>query len=161
MLPYSMDFLFKLGLAWVFLCYYSVYLQTKFHGYLIISLAAMGVLCAYLFPEPKIAMTIAQASLVAFWVGIAILGTFGRQIERQRLRESSWSQFIRGKVPESIRASELSERTQLAHGLLFLTLFSAIFYVAGRSFDALCFVVMIVVYILYFFSTSRDKTSGV
>jgi hypothetical protein len=156
-----MELFFKLAVAWICITYYSVYLQTKFYGYLVIALAALAILSAYIFgpQQPQLSRIISQAGFVVFWVGIAIVGTFGRKLERERIRSSSWSQIIRGIVPEGLRRGELSEHRQLVHSLILFPLFIAIFYAAGDSLEALALIAVIVVYIIYFFS--RRKTSDV
>jgi hypothetical protein len=156
-----MELFFKLAVAWICMTYYSVYLQTNFYGYLVIALGALGNLSAYIFfpQHPQLAKIISQSSFVVFWVGIAVVGTFGRKLERERIRSSSWSQIIRGIVPEGLRKNDLSKRKRLGlvHGLLLCSLFVVIFYAAGDSVHALALIAVIVVYILYFFSQRRTS----
>jgi hypothetical protein len=151
----------KLAVAWICITYYSVYLQTNFYGYLVIALGALGSLSAYiLFPQqPQLATIITQASFVVFWIGIAIVATFGRKLERERIRLSTWSQILRGIVPEGLRKNELSKRKRLGliHGILLCSLFVVIFYAAGDSVHALTLIAVIVVYILYFFLQGKSS----
>ena len=158
-----MPLFFKLAVAWISITYYSIYLQTNFYGYLVISLAALGILSSYILlpQQPQLATIISQASIVVFWIGIAIVGTFGRKLERERIRSSSWSQILRGIVPEGLRKNELSKRNRLGliHGILLCSLFVVIFYAAGDLVHALALIAVIVVCILYFFL--QGKTSDV
>ena len=147
-----MESIIKLGVAWLFLVYYFLYLQTNYYGYLAVSLGAGANLCAYMFlDQPQLAKIFSIAGSILFWGGIAIIATFGMSFEKERLHLSSWSQILRGIVPQSLSKVQLSKRRQLAHGLMFLLSFTAIFSVAGDLFMSLNFVVLMIVYVFFYF----------
>ncbi len=148
-----MGMLFKLGVAWLFLSYYFIYLQTNVYGYLVVSIGAALNLCAYLFLDhPVLARVVSISGTGLFWIGIGVLATFGMRLERERLHLSTWSEILRGLVPESIRTTRLTKQQQVAHGLIFSVLFAIIFFVVGDTVTAFSFVLLSVVFLLYHFS---------
>jgi hypothetical protein len=144
-----MDLLFKIGVAWIFVSYYLIYVQTKFYGYLIVATGAALNLCANLFlDKPVVGRAIAVVGTCFFWMGIGALGTFGLTRERERIRLSSWSQIVRGVVPDSLR-TPWTTRNQVAHCLIFLVLSMIVTFVAGELKMALIFALLAVIFLAY------------
>ena len=111
----SMALIFQIGVAWLFCTYYLVFLQTRFYGHLLVSLAAFLNLASYMFLRiPQVALSIAILSKALFVVGISVTATVGMNRERERLRTSSWSEIFGGVIPQRIRVNTVSIREQVA-----------------------------------------------
>ena len=146
-----METIFKLGIGWIFVSYYLVYLQTRFWGYLLVSLGAFFNLFAYMFlTDARLAVILAVTGKILFFGGIAVTATFGMDLERERLRVSSWSEILRGIVPERLRTKTLNVRDQMMPALIMLGFLAVAFYVGGDKFAAFGFFVLGLAFLVYY-----------
>ena len=138
-------------MAWVFLTYYFVYLQTAFVGYLLVSVGAFCNLLAYQFlGNPHLAVTIAVVSKVLFVAGIDITATVRMNLEKERLRGSSWSEIFLGIVPQPLRVKTLDAKDQIVPSLISSFLFATVFYVVRDKLAALGFFVFGAIFVAYY-----------
>jgi hypothetical protein len=153
-----METTFKLGVAWIFVTYYLVYMQTRFFGYLVVSVGAFLNLMAYMFlNNAQVAGSIAVFGKILFFLGIGITGTLEMHLERERLRVSSWSEIIRGVVPEQLRTRTLEIKDQIVPALLALLLFAMVFYIAGDKAAAASFFVLGAIFCVYYVWKAERK----
>jgi hypothetical protein len=127
-----METIFKLGVAWIFVTYYLVFLQIRFFSYLVVSAGAFLNLMAYMFlNNAQVAVSMAVIGKILFFVGVGMTATWGIHVEKERLRLSSWREIISGVVPEHLRTRTLEAKDQIVPTVLSLLLFAIIFYTAG------------------------------
>lgn len=149
-----MAVVFQIGLAWFFLTYYFVYTQTRSYGHLFVSLGAGSILIAHLFVErPVLLQLLAFGGKLVFFVGLVIIGTFGRELERERFRRSSWAEIFLGRVPDHLRSWQPTNVTGATHGTVFSMFLALLFYVAEELQTTLVFALMALLFICYLFVT--------
>ena len=145
-----MQMLFTICAVWVCIMSAAVYSQTNSYGHLMISVGAALTLATYLFIDNSVLVELLLvAGDVLFWGGLAVVATFGRHLEKERFRTSTWQEIFLGKVPEHLQTRKISPRIQVIQGLITALLFAAIFYFGGRQQEALSFVTIAIVYAAY------------
>jgi hypothetical protein len=145
-----MDAVLTIVLVWLCLTSGSVYTQTKSCGHLLASLGAALVLLSLLFKaNPYLARVTGFAGEAIFMVGLAVIWTFGRVLETERLRTSSWKEILLGNVPEHLQVEKVSEKSQLIGVILISLLFAVAFYLAGDHETAFVFLIGVIVFVAY------------
>lgn len=153
----SLEIIFIIGVAWFMLMYLSVFAQTKSYGHLITSLGAALTLSSSLFSNSQdIAQLISSLGKILFFGGLAIVGTFGRRLEMERLRASTWNEILRGIVPKHLQSNKLSETNQVILGAFLSLLFGLITYLSGHREAAMIFVIIATVFVLYIVWRKRE-----
>jgi len=106
---------------------------------------------SYMFlNNAQVAVSIAVVGKILFFLGIGMTATLGMHLERERLRVSSWSEIIRGVVPEYLRTRTLEVKDQIVPTLLALLLFAMAFYMAGDKAAAASFFILGVILCVYY-----------
>jgi len=145
-----MDIVLAIGAIWVCLMAMAVFTQTRSYGYLMISLGAALTLSTFsLMDSRHVAELALIAGRVLFWGGLAVTATFGSKLEKERLRTSSWKEIFLGKVPGRLQTQKVSEEVLLVQSTIISLLFAVIFYGADRKHEALSFLVIGVVFLVY------------
>ena len=156
-----LDLMFKMVAAWIGLNFYSVYIQTRSYGHLLVSLGVVFTFLVNLFLDSEVVgRTLLILGRILFWGGFAAVATFGGSLERERLRRSSWKEILLGRVPDQLRTQRVGEKQQVIQGMLISLLFAGIFYLAGRQHEALSFLVIGIVYTAYLGSLGFGREKG-
>jgi hypothetical protein len=148
-----MDVLFTFGVGWLAIVYGSVFVQTKSYGALMVSLGAVATVLVSSLPSmPEIANLTLVVGKLSFWGGLAILATFDRKTEAERIRTSSWGEIITGNVPAHLQKTQMSQRARFVAVLLFSGLFAGVFFVMGNTQMAAVFLIIGLVFASYYFT---------
>jgi hypothetical protein len=156
-----MNIFFKLMAGWVCLNFFLVYVQTKSTGHLIASAGAFLVLSANLFLDDVVGMIMLIGGKYLFWTGVAVIGSFGRRLEQERLRSSSWFQILVGRVPVGLQppsSKDSAERRQVIQGIIIAVLFGVIFYFGDEIGASIIFGIIAIVFGMYFLSRVRGPS---
>ena len=149
-----MDIIFTFVLGWISVIYASVFMQNKSYGALMVSLGALATMfTTSLAMSREMAYLLLLVGRVSFWGGFAVLGTFERDAEVERIRSSSWRELIMGKVPNELQKVKVSEKKRIAIGCFISVSCAIIFFLAGSIPFATNLLVIAVVFGCYYFWT--------
>jgi hypothetical protein len=143
-----MDIVFTVLLGWFCISYASVCFQTKSYGAFFVFLGALATLFAMrLTIYRELAKILLLIGRVSFWGGLAILATFERDREIERLRNSSWASILLGRVPEHQRKEPLLGAVTI--GCSVSTLLALFFFTIGDNSGAISCAVIALVFGVY------------
>ena len=127
-----MDTLFTFALGWISLIYASVFVQNRSYGALMVSVGALATMFTIsLAMSREMANLLLLVGRLSFCGGVAILATFERHAEVERVRSSSWRELIMGKVPNHLQKVKILEKKRIAIGCFIAVSCAVIFFWQG------------------------------